>query len=79
MSEEEPMSGEDAQPFHDRMVAESPPRTNEQEEGLQALLDRAKSRRRLQSEGWSGLVDSVVEAHGMTREEAIQAIIDFGG
>jgi len=37
------------------------------------------SRRRLESEGWAGLVDRVVEAHGMTREEAIQAIIDFGG
>ena len=79
MTEEEPMSGEDAQQFHDRMVAEAPPRTKEQDEALIALVDRLRSRSRLESEGWSGLVDRVAERHGMTRAEAIEAIIDFGG
>ena len=66
----------DAQQIHDAEVADSKPRTKEQIEYTKVLL---KSRRRLESEGWSGLVDDVAEDYGLTRERAIELIEEFGG
>jgi hypothetical protein len=69
----------DAQQEHDEEMLASPPRTAEQRETLRTLAVKAKSRDRLESGGWGGLVDDVAKKHGLAPERAIELIIEFGG
>ena len=70
MTDEEPLSGEDAQQFHDRMAAADDP-TPEQRKYRKSLA--AVKTRTAQA-----VVESLMEQHNMTREVAEEALIDSG-
>jgi hypothetical protein len=70
MTDEEPLPGEDAQQFHDRIAAAYDP-TPEQREYRKNLM--AVKTRTAQD-----IVESMMEGHNMTREEAEEALIDSG-
>jgi len=70
MIEEEPMPGEDAQQFHDRMRAENA-RTPEQVKYAKSLLF-------VKTKTVRGLVETVMERHYMTLEQAEEALINTG-
>ena len=70
MTDEEPMPGEDAQQFHDRMAAEYRPTPEQIEYGKRLAAVKTKTAQ--------DIVGAVMERHGMTREQAEEALMKTG-
>ena len=70
MTNEEPMAGEDAQQFHDRIAAEYDPTPEQREYGKKLAAVKTRTAQYI--------VESVMEQHSMTREEAEDALMATG-
>jgi hypothetical protein len=72
--------GLDAQQLHDQYIRDHPPSKLNVPEIQRLLEEKAAERLAKNADPKPGLVERVMASHPrLTREEAIQAIIDFGG